>query len=201
MQATASSDTALISTYVTVIVATIAGVFSLLGLVIAKEQKVSEFRQAWIDALRQDVAEFIAQANIIHAALAKLAKQASPDKVKFLNDNRESYLAVNRCSTRIRLRLNVSEAPSKTFLAAMRSLESLMVREIEKWTDEPAELTRLNLEVENTADDVLKAEWVRVKDGEPQYVVAKWLASILAGGCLIMIAFAIVSARRHGLWN
>lgn len=141
------------------------------------------------------------KANIIHATLAKLAKQASPDKTKFLNENRESYLAVNRCSTRIRLRLNVTETLSKTFLASMRSLESLLVREIETWADEPTELTRLNLEVENTADAVLKAEWVRVKDGELQYVIAKWLASILAGGCLIMVAFAIVSARRHGLWS
>ena len=31
--------------------ALIAGLISLLGLIISKEQKVSDFRQAWIDAL------------------------------------------------------------------------------------------------------------------------------------------------------
>jgi hypothetical protein len=39
-----------------VIAAIIAGSIALLGLIISKEQKVSEFRQQWIDALRQDIA-------------------------------------------------------------------------------------------------------------------------------------------------
>ena len=49
--------------------ALIAGVVSLLGLVISKEQKVSEFRQAWIDALRSDVASLISHVNAIHGAI------------------------------------------------------------------------------------------------------------------------------------
>lgn len=35
--------------------ALIAATVSLLGLIISKEQKTSEFRQAWIDALRSDL--------------------------------------------------------------------------------------------------------------------------------------------------
>ena len=38
-----------------VVAALIAGTVSLLGLIISKEQKTSEFRQAWIDALRNDL--------------------------------------------------------------------------------------------------------------------------------------------------
>ena len=43
-----------------IIVALIAGLFSLLNLVLSKEQKVSELRQAWIEGLREDLAAHIA---------------------------------------------------------------------------------------------------------------------------------------------
>lgn len=47
----------------TIIAAIIAAVISLLGLLISKENKVSEFRQAWIDALREEIAEVITHAH------------------------------------------------------------------------------------------------------------------------------------------
>jgi hypothetical protein len=37
-----------------IVVAIIAGAFSFLGLVLSKEQKISELREAWIDGLRAD---------------------------------------------------------------------------------------------------------------------------------------------------
>ena len=43
-----------------IMVAFIAGLFSFLNLVLSKEQKVSELRQAWIDGLREDLAAHIA---------------------------------------------------------------------------------------------------------------------------------------------
>lgn|SRR6266446_644807 len=43
-----------------VMAAIIAAGISFLVTVLAKEQKTSEFRQAWIDALRKDLSEFIA---------------------------------------------------------------------------------------------------------------------------------------------
>ena len=54
-----------------IIVAIIAGFVSFIGLVITKEQKVSEFRQVWIDALRNDVAELMSAVN--HFELAYMA--------------------------------------------------------------------------------------------------------------------------------
>jgi len=51
-----------------VVAALIAGIVSLLGLIISKEQKTSEFRQAWIDALRCDLTAFLTQINAIHDA-------------------------------------------------------------------------------------------------------------------------------------
>jgi hypothetical protein len=48
------------------VAALIAGTVSLLGLIISKEQKTSEFRHAWIDALRSDLTAFLTQINAIH---------------------------------------------------------------------------------------------------------------------------------------
>ena len=42
-----------------------AGVVSVVGLVIAKEHRVSDFRQAWTDALRGEIAALIGRANSI----------------------------------------------------------------------------------------------------------------------------------------
>jgi len=48
-------------------VAFIAGGFSLLCLIISKEQKTSDFRQTWIDALREDFTIYVAKVTIIKA--------------------------------------------------------------------------------------------------------------------------------------
>ena len=40
------------------VTALVGGLFGLLGLVITKENKTSEFRQAWVDALHNDIADF-----------------------------------------------------------------------------------------------------------------------------------------------
>ncbi len=44
----------------------IAGAVSFIVTVLSKEQKTSEFRQAWIDALREDLAIFASQIVILH---------------------------------------------------------------------------------------------------------------------------------------
>lgn len=47
-----------------VLAAVIAGAFSSLSLVMSKEQKVSEFRQDWINSLREDICKFVSA--IVH---------------------------------------------------------------------------------------------------------------------------------------
>lgn len=47
-----------------IIAAIIGAVVALVSLIISKESKLSEFRQAWIDSLRQEIADFLS--NILH---------------------------------------------------------------------------------------------------------------------------------------
>src|SRR5947208_1351430 len=75
------------------LVAWIAGAFSLLGLIISKEQKVSEFRQSWIDALRNDLGLLVAHAYQIQAFI--LMHQPYDPSAGW-QQTREDYVGLNQ---------------------------------------------------------------------------------------------------------
>jgi len=94
------------------IAALIAAVVSLLGLIISKEQKTSEFRQAWIDALRSDLTAFLTQINAIHDAI-KVQHSNHGEKVKALQP---LYIPLNNSTFNILLRVNPVEKKSRALL-------------------------------------------------------------------------------------
>jgi hypothetical protein len=100
-----------------IVAAIIAGIVALLGLIISKEQKVSEFRQQWIDALRQDIAAVIRHGHCMcRNSFVALEGEASPwdwDSVK------EDFAGLTEAAARIRLRLNRRERESADLLAAL----------------------------------------------------------------------------------
>jgi hypothetical protein len=153
------------------LVAWIAGGFSLLGLIISKEQQVSGFRQAWIDGLREDIAAFVAHAHQIQS----FAVGSQPfNYAEFWKATRDDYIELNQASIRIKLRLNAEESVNKPILKAMGEMEALFdhMRDPES----TAGLKRIVDGLEQNAPPLLKGEWVRVKTGEPIYRLAKWLA-------------------------
>jgi hypothetical protein len=92
----------------TIIGASIAAVVALVGLVASNEQKTSEFRQAWIDGLRNDLATYLSRINAAYDA--KSAGFAiKPELWKVV---REDMASMNGASSRIKLRLNHKEKPS-----------------------------------------------------------------------------------------
>ena len=52
----------------TIIGSSIAAVVALIGLVASQEQKTSEFRQAWIDGRRNDLATYLSRINAAYEA-------------------------------------------------------------------------------------------------------------------------------------
>lgn len=201
MAAPTELSTTVMTTYGTLFIAVIAGAFSLLGLVISKEQKVSEFRQSWIDSLREDVADLIAYANIIHSALLKFARVGLRDAVAFQSQNSENYIKVNRASSRIRLRLNDQECESQRLLEHIESLEQLLGKEPESLSNSQAEIEPINKRIQISAGVVLKSEWKRVKRGEWQYRVAKYVAILLFVVAIGLAILALRSAVKSGLFS
>ena len=166
--------------------ALIAGAVSLLGLVISKEQKVSEFRQAWIDALRSDVASLISHVNAIHGAF----QAGFGNKGQIWQHAREDFIGANSAVANIRLRLNPSEKQCEEVLGLVTELE----RELAVGNaPSHKRLDKIEHELVASVQVLLKAEWIRVRKGELVYRIAQAVAAfaILAGiGLLVYAALA-----------
>src|SRR5579872_5084120 len=95
--------------------ALITACFSYLNLIVSKEQKVSEFRQQWIDAFRKELADLTAAVFFIKYHYASHEFDHGPaaersDLSKSLQESHEKYaFAV----TSILLRINPAE-PDQT---------------------------------------------------------------------------------------
>jgi len=160
--------------------ASIAGLLAFLGLIIAKENKTSEFRQAWIDSLRLDLSNLISNARAIRGAVAVGYSEKSE-----LFDATESYfIEINQVAVAVRLRLNPKEKACKQILAGITELERLMI-------DSPSDLVACRAcedKIIEQAQILLKSEWKRVRRGELLFAVTKWIGFfvILAGVALLI---------------
>jgi hypothetical protein len=177
---------ALIAAAAALLVAMIAGAFSLFGLIISKEQEVSRLRQSWIDSLRTDIAILAARAFQIQS-YAKM--NGSADLAQRWEATKVDYVELNQASIRIKLRLNSDEPESKAILQHMTEMEQLFNE-----LDDPKACERIaNIvtALESKAPVLLKKEWNRVKRGEPIFRVAKAGAAILFVGALIVVGFLV----------
>jgi hypothetical protein len=149
--------------------ALIATAVTLIGILITNQAKVSEFRQLWINALRDDAATLISHTLIVFAAHAD-------------ENVDESYLQIHQATARIRLRLNPDEPKTKRIITAMNNLRDANHAE--------TEFSVMNQCVEEFTKDVqnvLRSEWRRVKWGEPLYRTVFVLVAVGA-----LLSFAIV---------
>lgn len=171
--------------------ALIAGLVSLLGLIISKEQKTSEFRQAWIDALRTELSAVIAHTNAIHGANAANFGALA----ELWKDVRDDYVGINEATASIRLRLNPKEPAAQAVLARIEELEAHLAPGQRIHHDQINALEK-RLVVE--AQVLLKDEWNRVRAGEPTYKVARFAALAVSVACIVAL-IAIAAAKVAGV--
>ncbi len=147
--------------------ALVAGFFSFLNMVSAKENKVSEFRQGWIDGLRNEIATY-------QAALGSLIRFRSIENLygeqkEWYEKSEKVYRDVSESLTKIQLRLNpyaITSYPNSheaKLLAVVLGAKDLL--NDEKY-EEALEKT---IEIRSIAAPFLKEEWERVKVGEMRY--------------------------------
>jgi hypothetical protein len=190
-------------------VATISGVVSVVGLIISKEQKLSDFRQAWVDGLRDDISHFISYPIMISAyneivlkpKLSRIKQKitgAENDEARraaeeedlrarsvFYEKMGDNYSKVNIYSTRIRLRLNDSphETESRALLSILRRMEGFF-KDLGALDDRAVH--DAVAEIEAISRPLLKKEWERVKSGETTFRIAKYTS--LAVSSVLMVA-------------
>lgn len=181
--------------------ALITGFLSLAGLVIAKEQKTSEFRQQWIDSLRDDVANLLATTDAIlssariHFDQRRVANVGDKEAhaAEFFDSVREESTKVELVYHRILLRINPDEHQS--FLKTLAGMKETINR---PGTPKVEDMQRLEDQLVERARQILKAEWVRVKEGEAAFRVAKWAAVVLLAAGILSVAILGLSAWNQG---
>lgn len=165
--------------------ASIAGLLAFLGLIIAKENKTSEFRQAWIDSLRLDLSKLISNARAIRGAIAV----GYAGKAELFDATESYFIEINQVAVAVRLRLNPKEKACKQILEGIADLERLM---IDCPSMDLVACRACEEKIIEQAQILLKSEWKRVRRGELIFAITKWigLLTITAGlGLLTWMAF------------
>jgi hypothetical protein len=178
---------------IAIFVSMIGGLMSYANLIIGKDQKTSEFRQAWIDAIREDVSKFSGLVtsvstitNYYKDQIDKGVTDAIEEQIrdKYFSSVSVRYQEIGELSYRIRLRLNPKG--DAELIEKLISIEALFVDATENMAEIPV-VDKVVEDFIGPFQNMLGEEWARVKLGEPSFYISKYIfiALILAGGLAI----------------
>ena len=148
----------------TILTSVIGASAATIGVVVAKDTKVSEFRQQWIDALREDVAKLCSMSvALFHGNVRWSIRDRLPDTRQV--DLEALTEQTNNLGYRVRLRLDKTKPHSQELIAALDGLVNLATH-----AREPFDVINGCVEtVLNKTDVVLEDAWRSVKRGEPRF--------------------------------
>lgn len=167
---------ALIAALASIVTAGVAATVSLIVSILAKEQKTSEFRQQWINDLRDDLASLLSEASILYGYV-EVARKADNSHESFLSKAEERYDNVVRAEMlvqRLKMRLNPRE-------------HDVLLGLLDQLVEAPDRASECAKQIVEAAQVILKTEWRRVKKGELAYRFAKQTA-----GLLVVVAIASI---------
>ena len=168
--------------------ALIAGLIAFVNLTLNKEQKTSEFRQAWIDALIDDLSAFFSAID----ALARAKSDSTSATHLALTDEQSSTHrhVATQALYRMKIRLNPDEVDHIELLRLLaKAMDEQQVNAGNLTTDKT--VAAINRAVDH-ARPVLKAEWKRVKSGELPFRIARnWVPLIVVIICSLFAAFLL----------
>ena len=171
--------------------AIVTGFFSFMNLVVSKEQKVSEFRQEWINSLRDSVSSYISALAYL-SLLQKHHLESDSDKSQYsmTRDVEEIYAKVNESYNDIIFRINPDEKDKKGKKINDEFLHTLSETRALYNKGKYAEARLFSDQLRSKTKPLLKYEWKRVRSGEKNYIRAKWLS---VGTLLLGVGLAILS--------
>lgn len=175
----------------TIFAAVLVAVVSYVTITLNKEQKTSDFRQAWIDELREELAIFCSAARAFaRSEGARVTPGAVPP---FSDEKREEFRYTAAISVyKVQLRLNAKESEHIALLDLMKAALHKQNGMIETGAYSSSEVLAAIDAVADYAGPVLKAEWNRVKQGEPSFVRARDFAKTAIAISLSLLAVVIV---------
>ena len=168
------------------VAATLTGSVALLGLILSKENKTSEFRQTWIDELRADISSLLSHLN----ALYIYASQYKNDEDIKYDNYKTEIIEANKALFNIKLRLNQKEKLSSELISLLDEMEGLYNSVNNKSSKKHSELEN---EIITKSKQILKKEWNRVRNGEVVFQSARAVSFSFAISGVAAIAFYIIN--------
>jgi len=187
----------------------VGGFFSLVSLVSSKEQKVSEFRQEWINRLREDLSVFFSSARALCRTMQETrSPNTADDDIQDFKFGKEKIghmrLAGAEALYRVKLRLNKNEPNHKELQHLLETSIEIQNRiNIDKGRDYTEALDAIE-RGSDYSQDILKSEWERVKNGEPTYRRFKIFSiTVLLIGLVVfsLSTYVILSGKLPGVLN
>ena len=184
-----------------VVAALIAGAFSFVNLTLNKEQKTSEFRQAWIDGLREDLATFFAGARAMARATEEqrtAIARGSSNSTFPMTGEKVSDIRYQAAETRyrIQLHLNPKELEHNELLRLMQVAIAAQNGFFKGSGDMASTLTAVD-NAAAYAPQILKTEWERVKKGELAFRLARnWVAPAAVILSLLFVALVLAGKMK-----
>lgn len=162
----------------TVLAALIAASITFLVAVFTKDSKISEFRQAWIDALRNDLAQFVGIWYYLANEFQQLKRPADDVAIDELwKAIKPEVKQIEELQTRIELRLNPKEHSDLIKnIHQLAKVDDFIGKPFATWKSAIDQFTA-------ESQKVLKTEWGVVKRGEPTY---RWIKRL--SFCAILVA-------------
>lgn len=183
---------ALFPVIASVTAAMIAASIAFLGTVLSKEQKTSEFRQAWIDAIRSDISEFVGFVEIFSAFVSvKYDEEGAEGAIRHITAAQEEFSKAAVIYHRIRLRLNPKE--HKDLLNTLRETYMLFSGKGEILNSDYVD-ARVE-EIVKLSHTMLKSEWRRVKHGESTFFYTKYISLALVLVTLVAVFVYVIAYR------
>lgn len=183
----------------TVVAALITSLIAFINLTLSKEQKTSDFRQAWIDGLREDLAVFFSSARGLCRVMQEARSPHSSDEdvlnFRFSNEQvGKMRVEAAEALYRIKLRLNPNEGEHVELIRLLDLVTSTQNQiNIEKGLDYSEALIAIE-EASSYSQEILKSEWERVKRGEKSFRVAKnWIMPMIMTISLVFVFVLLFS--------
>lgn len=171
----------------TITAAFIAGAVAFVSSVLSKEQKTSEFRYSWLNAVLDDIAKFTGATESISASAWSIFKAEGKEKAQAFLGNAEPQIR-DALAAYYRARIRLYPTEHARVLAALDPLRAIL---LESTPPDPVKIDPLIQEAVHESHEALKREWGRIKVGEPLFVWTRWISfSGLSLALLVAIGFA-----------
>jgi hypothetical protein len=156
-----------------------AGGFAHINLIVSKETKTSEFRQAWINELRSELATFLANTRTMARAAQEARTHYAQEDSRLRETNAKFHITSEKITEirhsvadtfyKIKLRLNPHQSDHIQLLGM---LEAVTIAQNNFLANTEVDIESVLLATDEAAAQaarVLKEEWKRVKSGESEY--------------------------------